>query len=120
MPLAEYFTGKFSSSLGKKIAGFSPEAQPLLLRYSWPGNIRELQNVIERAVILASGPIEALHLNIDPQEESSSIEEGLLQTNERELIQKVLGKPEAIRKQAARILGISLRTLQYRIKEYGL
>ncbi len=120
IPLAEYFVGKFSSSLGKKIAGFSPEAEELLLSYPWPGNIRELQNVIERAVILASGPIDAVHLNIDPQEESSSIGKGLLQTNERELIQKVLGEAGGNRKQTARILGISLRTLQYRIKEYGL
>jgi DNA-binding NtrC family response regulator len=120
MPLAEYFVGKFSSSLGKKIKGFSPEARSLLLSYSWPGNIRELQNVIERAVILASGPIDADHLNIDPREEPGVIEEGLLQTNERELIKKVLGVAGGNRKQAARILGISLRTLQYRIKEYDL
>jgi DNA-binding NtrC family response regulator len=120
MSLAEYFTGKFSSSLGKKISGFSPEAQAVLLGYSWPGNIRELQNVIERAVILSSGPIEALHLNIDPQEAPGSIGEGLLQTNERELIKKVLGEAGGNRKQAAKVLGISLRTLQYRIREYGL
>ena len=120
LSLAEYFVGKFSSSLGKKISGFSSEAKSLLFKYPWPGNIRELQNVIERAVILSSGQIETLHLNIDPQEESSSTEEGLLQTNERELIQKVLGEAGGNRRKAARILGISLRTLQYRIKEYGL
>ena len=120
IPLAEYFIGKFSSSLGKKIVGFTPEAEELLLNYPWPGNIRELQNVIERAVILTSGLIDADHLNLDPQEESSSIGKGLLQTNERELIRKVLGEAGGNRKQASGILGISLRTLQYRIKEYGL
>lgn len=119
-PLAEYFTRKFSSSLGKKTTGFSPEAQDLLLRYSWPGNIRELQNVIERAVILSSGPIEAFQLNIDVDEEPGSMGEGLLQASERELIKRVLGEAGGNRKQAARVLGISLRTLQYRIKEYGL
>ncbi len=120
IPLAAYFSEKFGSSLGKKITDFSPEAKSSLLRYSWPGNIRELQNVIERAVILSKGRIETHHLNIDFGEDPSPIEKGLLQTNERELIQKVLGEVAGNRKEAARILGISLRTLQYRIKEYGL
>ncbi len=120
IPLAEYFAGKFCASLGKKISGFSPEAKTALLNYLWPGNIRELQNMIERAVILSSGLIEIHHLNIDPLEERPSITEGLLQTSERELIRKILIDTEGNRKQAARILGISLRTLQYRIKAYGL
>ena len=120
IPLAEYFAGKFKSSLGKKITGFSPEAQASLQSYPWPGNIRELQNVIERAVILSTGQIEAHHLNIDPRGESPSREEGLLRMSERELVQKVLAESGGNRKEAARILGISLRTLQYRIKEYGL
>jgi DNA-binding NtrC family response regulator len=89
IPLAEYFVNKFRSSLGKKSTAITPEAESLLLSYSWPGNIRELQNVIERAVILASGTIEAHHLNIDPQEDPSTVREGLLQTSERELIKKV-------------------------------
>lgn len=120
IPLAEYFAEKFCASLGKKISGFSPEAKTALLNYLWPGNIRELQNMIERAVILSSGLIETHHLNINPLEERPSITEGLLQTSERELIRKTLIDTEGNRKQAARILGISLRTLQYRIKEYGL
>ena len=120
LPLAEYFAAKFSASLGKKIRGFSPQARSALLGYSWPGNIRELQNVIERAAILSSGLIEADHLNIDPPEKSALPGEGLLQDSERELIRKVLLEMGGNRKKAAPILGISLRTLQYRIKEYGL
>jgi DNA-binding NtrC family response regulator len=120
MPLAEYFVAKFSSSLGKKISGFSSESQLMLLGYSWPGNIRELQNMIERAVILSAGLIEAEHLNIEPQEETALAGEGLLQTQERELIKRVLGETGGNRKETANKLGLSLRTLQYRIKEYGL
>ena len=120
IPLAEYFARKFSAILGKKIAEFSPEAKSLLLSYHWPGNIRELQNVIERAVILSKGRIELQHLNIDPLEDPNSTGTGLLQANERELIHKILSETGGNRKQAALILGISLRTLQYRIKEYGL
>jgi DNA-binding NtrC family response regulator len=120
VPLAEYFAAKFSAALAKKITGLSLAAQSILLDYPWPGNIRELQNVIERAVILASGQIEPRHLNLEFPRESSPAGEGLLQMNEREVIRNVLGQVGGNRKQAAEKLGISLRTLQYRIKEYGL
>lgn len=122
LPLAEYFVRKFSITLGKKGADFSPEARSSLLHYLWPGNIRELQNVIERAVILAGSKIEAHHLNVDPDLslESLSVPGGLLQTEERKLILKILEDVAGNRKKAADLLGISLRTLQYRIKTYGL
>ncbi len=60
--LADFFLKKYAVAFGKKISGFAPEAVSTLTGYTWPGNIRELQNVIERAVILASGRIEPEHL----------------------------------------------------------
>ncbi|MFA6148525.1 MAG: sigma-54 dependent transcriptional regulator [bacterium] len=120
VPLAEYFAGKFAAAFGKKITGFSPDATRALQRYAWPGNVRELQNVIERAVILASGEIDLRHLRLDLAVETPFEIEGTLRANERETIRKVLADAAGNRTQAARILGISLRTLQYRIKEYGL
>ena len=120
VPLAEYFTGKFAAAIGKKVTGFSPDATRALRQYAWPGNVRELQNVIERAVILASGEIDLRHLKLDLAVETPVEGEGTLRTNERETIRKVLADTAGNRTQAARILGISLRTLQYRIKEYGL
>jgi len=120
VPLAEYFVGKFAAAFGKKITGFSRDATRGLERYAWPGNVRELQNVIERAVILASGEIELPHLKLDLAVEAALQGEGTLRANEREAIRKVLSETLGNRTQAARILGISLRTLQYRIKEYGL
>lgn len=120
VPLAEYFAGKFAAAFGKKVTGFSPDATLALRRYAWPGNVRELQNVIERAVILASGEIDLRHLKLDPAVESTPGAEGALRANERETIRKVLSETAGNRTRAARILGISLRTLQYRIKEYGL
>jgi len=98
----------------------SEDAMILLQRYRWPGNIRELQNVVERAVILASREIALAHLKLDLPPERGHPGEGALRVNEREIIRKVLDDVGGNRKQAAAVLGISLRTLQYRIKEYGL
>jgi len=120
LPLADFFVLKFAAPLGKRIDGFTASARAALTEYGWPGNIRELQNVIERAVILAAGEIDESHLNIEILSEPSSEGDGLLQKIERETIQKVLSEVGGNRKKAAQVLGVSLRTLQYRIREYGL
>ena len=120
LPLTEYFLKKFAAAIGKSISGFSPGALLALENYPWPGNVRELQNVIERAVILARGEIDAKHLNLEPPRAPLVSAESILKANERDTIRKVLDEVGGNRKQAAQILGISLRTLQYRIKEYGL
>ena len=120
LPLADFFIRKFALPLGKHISGFTSAAKRALKEYAWPGNIRELQNVIERAVILASGEIDEEHLNIEILSETIPASNGLLHKLERETIQKTLADAGGNRKTTAQILGISLRTLQYRIKEYEL
>jgi len=119
LPLAEYFLARYSTEFGKKTTRFTDEARNLLVSYHWPGNIRELQNVIERAVILAENEIDAMHLKLDA-EVSSGHQEKYLKSVEKDTIVKILSETGGNRKKAADRLGISLRTLQYRIKEYGL
>jgi DNA-binding NtrC family response regulator len=122
LPLAEHFAAKFAAAFAKAVPGFTAAARSALTGYRWPGNVRELQNVIERAVILARGEIDASMLNLDVGVSRDPLPpgEGALQVSERETIRKVLAETGGNRTQAARILGITLRTLHYRIKEYGL
>jgi transcriptional regulator with GAF, ATPase, and Fis domain len=120
IPLAEYFARKFASAFGKKFTGFTSAARSALQKYQWPGNIRELQNIIERAVILSSGEIDQRHVSLEVSEDNSQSTDGLLSTAERAAIEKTLNEVGGNRKQAAKILGISLRKLQYRIKEYDI
>ena len=120
LPLAQYFALKFGASFGKKISGFTEDAKSALFAYRWPGNIRELQNVIERAVILSSGVIDITQLNLETSTGATDAADGLLKLGEKELIRKTLLETKGNRREAAEMLGISLRTLQYRIKQYEL
>lgn len=120
LPLADYFLKKFAVASGKMVDRFTPEARTAMENYPWPGNVRELQNVIERAVILAHREIDVRHLNLEQQGGPVVPGGSVLKVNERETIRKVLAEVGGNRKRAAEILGISLRTLQYRIKEFDL
>jgi two-component system response regulator AtoC len=119
--LAEHFLNKFASENRKEVSGFSPEAMEFLLDYDWPGNIRELENAIERAIILAKDsiividdlPQESLMLAY-PNTPKKSIKEV-----EKEHILNVLHQTGDNYSEAARILGISRMTLYNKAKEYG-
>lgn len=125
LALAEYFLNKVKGPLGKRVGGFSPEAEEILKTYQWPGNVRELSNIVERAVILCppGGTIGPEHLGIDlltPPEAELLPGGGLLRNLEREAIAKALEETAGNRKLAAVKLGISLRNLYYKLKEYHL
>ena len=121
--LAEYFLQRFSQQGGKKLKGIEPEALKAMQAYSWPGNIRELQNVMERAVILSQDYIRPAAL---PEEmlrtASGGSNEGRegLKLMERDLIVKALKQHNGNRRLAAEELRISRRSLQYKLKEYDL
>ncbi len=131
MPLALDMVGWFNRELKKNFLGFTPEAAELITRYSWPGNIRELKNVVERTMILApEGYIDVISLPEEIREAASRAVEPLAITNEvfasdtflslRELeedyIQKVLAATGNNKTQAARILGIHPTSLLRRLK----
>ncbi len=120
--LAKHFLKKFAIENQKEITGFSPEATDFLLKYEWSGNVRELENAIERAVILAkNSDIEVADL---PQENllmthSATSGESLREV-EKERILNVLSETGGNFSQAARILGISRVTLYNKVRAYGL
>jgi DNA-binding NtrC family response regulator len=121
--LADYFIGRFARITGKSTREVSKEAMTALAEYNWPGNIRELQNVIERAVILGDEMIRLKDLPaslVEPAVREPEDRHGSLKSLEREAILKALDHAGGNRRKAALELGISKRTLQYRLKEYGL
>jgi two-component system response regulator AtoC len=121
LPLAEHILRNVSRRLGKRIVGFSDEAIPLLQEYGWPGNIRELQNVVERAAILCrEDHILADHLNLTTPAAPHPTAPKTLRDLEREAILAALSAQQGNRRKAADQLGIGLRTLYTRLKEYGI
>ena len=129
--LVGYFINLFNEKLGKDIEGLSSQTMPLLMAYSWPGNIRELENVIERAVLLGKGrwitPTDLPQSITSVQHPSTSaVPEHTLsikkasKTLERDLIQKALELTEGNRSKAAKILEISRPILISKIKQYEL
>jgi two-component system response regulator AtoC len=129
--LIGYFIDHFNRKLKKKIEGLSSEAMPLLMGYSWPGNIRELENLVERAVLLAKGdlitPAELpssiisgrnIHPSMEP-EHTLSIKKASRRLEE-DLIRKALKLTAGNRSRAAKILEVSRPMLLSKIKQYGL
>jgi len=121
LPLAEHILRNLSRRLGKRIVSFSDDAIPLLQQYGWPGNIRELQNVVERATILCRGDrILPAHLNLSTPAAPHPTSPKTLRELEHEAILAALQAQEGNRRKAADQLGIGLRTLYTRLREYGI
>ncbi len=130
--LAAFFIRKYAGELKRKIDGLAPEAQKLLMRYQWPGNIRELENTIERAVLLTEGPIitaedlrlgETIAVGGDP----SSVPvvrvppSGVpLEQIERQALLEALRMCNWVQKDAADLLHISPRVINYKIKTLNI
>lgn len=131
---AERFVARFAGEMGKDVAGLTPDASRALARYDFPGNVRELENVIERAVALAASS--AIGLGDLPSEVSGAAggagpsllqlpQEGcnlddVLNEVERRLVLEALERTGGVRKQAAKLLGITFRSLRYRLEKHSV
>jgi two-component system response regulator HydG len=127
--LADFFLKQFAEKNQRLIKGFTPKAMDLILRHDWPGNVRELENVVERAIIMARGDMitppdfpEVLQkLDIDREETRLDLTAGrTLKEVEKDMIIRTLDLAGGNRTRAANILGISRRTLQLKLKDYGI
>jgi len=126
--LFTHFLKHYCAENGKEIHEVSREAMDLLMRYDYPGNVRELQNVVERAVVMARGqnltrddlPMElATELNQEPARDDDSSLPNQVEALERRAIEQALQKVEGVQSRAAEILGITERNLRYKLKKYG-
>ncbi len=133
-PLAEYFLQRCAAEQSKDLRGLSPDAHRALERYGFPGNVRELENIIERAVALATGPV--IGLGDLPRElsgaasqptpslagvpdEGCNLDDVLGEMGRRMLLQ-ALERSGGVRTHAAKLLGVTLRSLRYRLQKHAL
>ncbi len=125
-PLLDHFVDRFARANGRTIRGFTREARDVLLRYDYPGNVRELENLVERAVVLTRDDVIGvadLPLSLTEGEAPAAEEPTLpaaVEALERRLIREALGRAGGVQTRAAEQLGISERVLRYKLAKYGL
>ncbi|MEN8005475.1 MAG: sigma-54 dependent transcriptional regulator [Candidatus Krumholzibacteriota bacterium] len=140
LPLVDYFLGQFNLKFNKSFTGLDDEARQALLGYAWPGNIRELKNMLERSVLLGSGEVlrrddfqvhpgtgqaddlgrtlQDILRNSLPEEGVDL--EGLVNQIEESLVRKALAEAGGNQSEAARLVGLNRDKFRYRLKQYDL
>jgi transcriptional regulator with PAS, ATPase and Fis domain len=128
--LVDYFIERFTRESGKPIRGITPAAQKMLMEFHWPGNVREVENIIERGVALSAGDTLDVHdvrLDLSPARGVPAVTgtafpaEGVtLEQFEDGIIQEALRRSNGNKSQAARLLGISRNALRYRLSKIGV
>lgn len=130
-PLVSYFISKYAKENNKEVENLSKEAMDVLIKYNYPGNVRELENAIERAVIMSRGKVITLddlpiHIKASKYDSKQDYElkgetlDEIVENVERQLIASALVKANGNQSKAAEILGINERNLRYKIKKYGM
>ena len=128
--LVNHFLARFAADNEKEIGGITPAAVSLLMEYHWPGNVRQLENSVERAVALASGTvIDAKDIHLDATQgkpagastQDNFLPEGVtLEQWEDSMIKEALRRANGNKSQAARLLGLSRNALRYRLGKLGV
>jgi two-component system NtrC family response regulator len=122
--LIDFFLKRFNDKHKREIRGFTREARDMLIKYDYPGNVRELENIIERATVLTRGDhiskedLPALSDKVQPPLEGSMNE--VIETMEKRMITEALVNANWVQTRAASSLGISERMLRYKIKKYNI
>jgi DNA-binding NtrC family response regulator len=126
--LVRYFVDKLSPESGGRVRGITDAAIDKLMQYSWPGNVREIENVIERSIVMTTGEkLDAddirLDMNLRPRQQAGemALPEGMsLDAYEQELIRNALKQANNNKSQAARLLGLTRNSLRYRLTQMGI
>jgi len=134
--LAKHFLEKYAGRFSKEVKAISTEAMDALKKYDYPGNVRELENIIERTVALEAGatilpeslpPLVTTNsgrklasaYDIDVTDEGLDLEKVVGQI-EKEILIKAIHRASGVKKRAAKLLGITFRSMRYRVEKYGL
>jgi two-component system NtrC family response regulator len=124
--LIDHFVRVFAGKNSKKVLGLTGAAREALLRYDYPGNVRELENIIERAVVLTrddiigTGDLPLLTRESQPEKIGESSLPAAVEGMERQMIRAALARAGGVQTRAAEALGISERVLRYKMDKYGL
>ena len=121
--LAQVFIERFATRMDKHITGMEDDVRERLIAYVWPGHVRELRNVIERACILGDGPLldmASLPLELQAAPATLNATAYDLDSVEREHVRRVLAHTGGNKTLAAELLGIGLTTLYAKVKKYAL
>jgi two-component system response regulator PilR (NtrC family) len=137
--LSEHFVRKYARELNRKIHRVSDEALQILMNYSYPGNVRELENILERAVALETSSVitpdslpsdlrNGTRRSFHPAREWSPLQlpeegvhlESMVEDIERALIRQALERTHGVKKKAANLLHVSFRSFRYRLEKYGM
>jgi DNA-binding NtrC family response regulator len=128
--LIDYFLKKHTKNTSRLVRGLTPETKKLMNDYSWPGNVRQLESAIERAILLSEGDlITAEDLPTEVRQEVGPASDGAFKLPaeginfeevERNLITQAMEQTDYNITKAAKLLGLTFRTLQYRLEKFGI
>lgn len=128
--LINFFLKKHTRNTSRLVRGLTPEARTVMQDYAWPGNVRQLESAIERAILLCEGDLITIEdLPLEVRQETRPVAEGafklppegvMFEDVERNLILQAMDRTDYNITKAAKLLGLTFRTLQYRLEKFGI